>query len=161
MSTKKILYVLLIMPIFLTGSVSASEETCTDYIMTPGYNISLDKIINANLFIPISVNTIKSGTYSITDGQIRNHILNLGQGYKQLIFDVDWQNSDNVLRLNIDSPSVSFGSFYDEDDGRIDGRICIAISRSSGGRLPSGNWENTITGESVTATDYYSYSIFG
>lgn len=73
----------------------------------------------------------------------------------QLVVDLNWDNTDNSLRLKIYDPNgVEYGYFYDNADTRIDGRIYIGIRNSNG--VPQGTWLYEVYGDKVTGTQDYT-----
>ena len=89
-----------------------------------------------------SINTAKSGEYTvtpaqstgdvsilwvydtITQGETNWHSKEVKDFITTLNVDLNWGNPDNSLRLTIHSPDgYAFGPYFDNADGVIDGRI--------------------------------------
>jgi len=158
MKSLKLLIISIVAVLLLTSSVSAyDQKVIGDYVITSGYDLDLTE---TQVLAADSQSSVKSNSYSITEGQSRIHIFNPGQNCRRVIIDVDWSDKDNELSLGVESPDTIYDPFYDDIDGRTDGRIYVSISKSSGGYLPEGDWSNTIRGESVSGTEYYKYAVY-
>ncbi|RLF03167.1 MAG: peptidase domain-containing protein, partial [Thermoprotei archaeon] len=82
---------------------------------------------------------------TITQGETDWHSLYVPPGEDKLWVDLDWGNPSNPFTLTIYPPDGTvLGPYHDADDGKVDTRIFLCISRSSG--LPSGTWYFEVQG---------------
>jgi hypothetical protein len=129
------------------AGVSASEQTSADG--DTGHCIVL--VQNAD----INPMGIKSVSGSITQGMTNWHYKTLSSYITSMNVNLYWGNPSNSLRLKIYSPDGNtFGPYYDNMDGIIDGHINLNVISSTG--LPRGTWRYEVYGEKVTGTQTYS-----
>jgi hypothetical protein len=92
-------------------------------------------------------------------GKSYNSYINIGP-VNWLEVDLKWGVASNSLSLTIYNPSGSnLGTYYDSSDGKIDGRIHIAIYPSSR-YLDQGRWTFTTKGVTVSGTKGQSYTLY-
>lgn len=101
-------------------------------------------------------------TYKIEKGATKYHSSpNLGSGIHWLEVDLRWGVSSNSLALVIYSPSNNIlGTYHDNSDGKIDGRIHLSIYPSTG-YIEPGKWKFKIDGESISGTQSYTFNLYG
>lgn len=96
---------------------------------------------------------------SITQGQTKTYTSNVGTGVNYLEVDLNWGDTADSLSLKIYTPGGSrLGTFYDIDDGVIDGRIHLDIVPNKG-YVESGEWEYKVYGVSVIGTEDYNFNV--
>ena len=72
---------------------------------------------------------------------------------------MNWGDTTDSLSLTIYTPGGSnLGTFYDIDDGVIDGRIHLGIDPNQG-YVESGEWKYKVYGASVIETEGYSFNV--
>ncbi|AKB56223.1 MULTISPECIES: hypothetical protein [Methanosarcina] len=92
---------------------------------------------------------------SVSQGETNLHGKYVGSGLTLLAVDLNWGDSTDSLRLKIYTPSGSvLGSYYDNADGAIDGRILLNIQNSNG--IEPGTWKYEVYGYRVTGTEDYT-----
>ena len=97
---------------------------------------------------------------SITQGQTKTYTSNVGTGVNYLEVDLNWGDTADSLSLKIYTPdSSSLGTFYDIDDGVIDGRIHLRIDPNQGYVEP-GQWKYEVYGVSVIGTEDYNFNVY-
>ncbi len=90
----------------------------------------------------------------ISGGQTNWHKVDLSNAVKSFNIDLKWQNVNDSLRLLLYSPDGKIlGPYYDDSDGKIDGRINLNIANPSG--VASGEWQLKVTDMSTLGTDDY------
>jgi hypothetical protein len=127
--------------------VSASEQGVvvkdSSYLVQPAHDGGMT---------PMSVQTVYS---SITQSAMNRHAKDVSSYITTLNVDLNWGNSANSLRLKIYSPDgYTFGPYYDNSDGSVNGRINLAISNSEG--ISRGTWYYEVYGYSVSGTQSYT-----
>jgi len=96
---------------------------------------------------------------SIIQGQTKTYTSNVGTGVNYLEVDLNWGDTADSLSLTIYTPGgSSLGTFYDNDDGVIDGRIHIDIVPNQG-YVESGQWKYEVYGASVIGTEDYNFNV--
>jgi hypothetical protein len=149
-----IIFVMLIaVAILVTASASTASADVTkkpvtnDWVatpMTPGTS-------NMGTF-----SAMASGVNYITQGQTKWSSFNVPSGSTGVTIDLNWGNSANSLQYTMYAADGSIaGPFYDNADGRIDGRICIYLSKG-GAVIPSGAYYDNVYGYKVTGTQSYT-----
>ena len=99
-------------------------------------------------------------TQYISQGQTINHYASIGSGVNWLEADLNWEDTSDSLSLTIYTPSGSnLGTFYDNYDESINGRIHINIYPSQG-YIKQGSWRFKVYGESVSGTQRYTLTIY-
>ena len=141
----KTLHIVAVLLAAMLIPLAAAEdaETTDAYIVTPASDDSKPHIV------PLTRDTIERG-------ETHWHSLYVPPGVDELWLDLKWGDPSNPFTLTIYPPSgVPLGPYHDVNDGKIDARIFLRISRSSG--LPSGTWDFEVYGEHVQGAEDYSY----
>lgn len=129
----------------LLAAPVVSAKNTTEYTVRP----------SSGEIPPVSIQTYDS----ITQGQSKTYYTNVGTGVNWFEVDLNWGNQANSLSLTIYKPSgSSIGTYYDIDDGVIDGRIHIDIVPSQG-YVESGQWKYKVYGVSVVGTEDYNFNV--
>lgn len=149
----------------LSGSVVSAKEGCIaspssedssvfpekDYVVSPWIENSLDT--GDSIFGILS-------TQYITQGQTITHNVNVGSGIDYLEVDLNWGDTSDSLALSIYTPSGSkIGTYHDDSDGSVNGRIHINIDPSQG-YVEQGIWKFKVYGESVSGTEEYTFNVY-
>ncbi|WP_153015906.1 pre-peptidase C-terminal domain-containing protein [Methanofollis ethanolicus] len=92
---------------------------------------------------------------TISQGERDRYSHTVPSGTSQMNIDLNWGNSANSLFLTISAPTSAIGTFHDADDGAIDGRIHITISKSP--CIEAGTWEFVVYGEKVSGKEDYTF----
>ncbi|CAJ36189.1 hypothetical protein [Methanocella arvoryzae] len=145
---RTIVFATFLAAVFLTAGTAVASNVDADYESKGGY------IVEPGTSYPWSFGILTiSG--SITQGNLNLHYKTVSGYYTNLPVDLDWGNSANSLRLNVYSPDkITFGPFYDNADGVIDGKISINIRNSNG--IAQGTWKYEVYGHSVSGTQSYT-----
>lgn len=145
MKISRIVWIVLIVAIVLTplGAAQSMTTGSNGYTITP----ATDGIKGV-------VNPLRNDV-TISQGEKDCYSHAVPSGTSQLTADLNWGNSANSLALTITSPTTTIGTFHDADDGAIDGRIHITISKSSD--IESGTWIFLVYGESVSGEEDYTF----
>lgn len=96
----------------------------------------------------------------IKQGQTKVHTANVPAGATILTMSLNWGNTNSKLSLTpYSSGGHQFRTYSDRDDqGGVDGKICIKISSKSG--LESGVWRFTVAGVSVSGNEDYTFDVY-
>lgn len=131
-----------------------AKKTIADSIaVVSGYDVQPTSALNS--FGAVSPMTIQS---TIRQGQTNWHSKYIGPGCPGYYADLNWGNSANSLQLRIYCVDGSIkGPFYDNSDGRIDGRICLYVYSISGGYLPVGTYYHEVYGYRVYGIEDYTF----
>ena len=132
----------------VTEETPASAEK--DYIVSPWTENS-----------PDSENSIFSlwSTQYISQGQTIIHNVNVGSGVNYLEVDLNWGDISDSLTLSIYTPSGSnLGTYLDNSDGSVNGRIRLNINPSQG-YMEQGTWKFKVYGESISGTEDYTFNV--
>lgn len=149
-----ILLVVIGMMAVTVASAQTDDKKADDKNYTVG-PLTEDSLSIANSIEPMLA------TYYITQGQSRNHYSPVGIGTLWLEYNLYWGNTANSLTLTIYTPSgANIGTFHDNSDGVVDGRIHLGIWPSSG-YIDSGVWTSKVYGESVSGTQSYTINVVG
>jgi hypothetical protein len=106
-----------------------------------------------------SVSSLRS-TQSISQGQTITHNVNVGSGVNYLEVDLNWGDTSDSLTLSVYTPSGSkLGTYSDNSDGSVNGRIRINIDPSQG-YVQQGTWKFKVYGESVSGTQSYTFNFY-
>lgn len=128
----------------LTPIVSAQPfEKNMDLVVVPGNGV-----------LPIGLSTKAYDT--ITQGETDYFSKYVSAGTSQLMMDLNWGTPSNSLSLTANTPAGQYGPYYDNSDGKTDGRIVLKMSRP-GQSLPQGTWNFRVYGNSVTNVEDYSF----
>lgn len=147
-----------LVPAVSAGQVYPDKEIIGDkpkisYIVSPAgeYTLNTD---NSHVY--------SAATYKIEAGTTKYHSSPyLGSEIHWLEVDLRWGVSSNSLALKIYSPSNSIlGTYHDNSDGKIDGRIHLSIYPSTG-YIEQGKWQFKLYGESVSGTQRYTFNLYG
>jgi hypothetical protein len=123
--------------------------------------ISSDMVVDlANLPVDLSADVSADqtdDTYNneISAGQTNWHSASVGNAVKSVNVDLKWRNPDGKLRLVVYTPDGKvLGPYYDDSDGKTDGRINLNIANPSG--VASGEWHLKVTDMATLGNnDYY------
>jgi hypothetical protein len=145
MKISRIVWIALIVAMVLTPLGAAQNMTTgsNGYTITPATD-AIKGVVN-----PLR----NDATISQGEKDWYSHVV--PSGTSQLTADLNWGNSANSLALTITSPTTNIGTFHDADDGAIDGRIHITISKSP--YIESGTWVFLVYGESVSGEEDYTF----
>lgn len=151
--SRKILFIILATLLFLSATTATAAENVekvkasSNYIVTPSPSIEVE-VIDKDIGILTVYDTI-------SQGEINLHGKNVGSGLTLLAVDLNWGDSTDSLRLKIYTPSGSvLGSYYDNADGAVDGRIRLNIQNSNG--IETGTWKYEVYGYRVTGKEDYT-----
>lgn len=145
---KKLLIAGLFAVLICSSIIPAAAETTesSEYVITPWFGDS--PVTRA---LPI--------IGSVTDGQSVDHSYRVSPGSTELNIITEWVlfPQNNELTVQVITPNGQLiGSYKDNYDNKIDGRIPLHIESSS---LESGTWTITITGESVIVVQPFTLTI--
>lgn len=122
-------------------------KASSNYIVTPSPSIEVG-VIDKDIGILTVYDTISQGETNI-------HEKTVGSGLNLLVVDLNWGDSTDSLRLKIYTPSGNvLGTYYDNADGKTDGRIHLYIQNSNG--IEAGNWKYQVYGYKVAGTENYT-----
>ncbi|KAF5028679.1 hypothetical protein DSECCO2_656530 [anaerobic digester metagenome] len=143
----RVLFLIMMLMIGVTSVISSTGatdiQTTNGYVVTPGYD---HKIVDGT--------SRYSGT--IQQGQWIWYSKYLFMGVRQLPVDLNWGSSSDSLTLTVSAPDATLGPYRDGDDGRIDGRIYLVVSKSSG--LTPGTWYFGVFGERVAGARSFTFN---
>jgi hypothetical protein len=139
--------VILVCALVLISGVSAQ-----DVDNNAGYSVTPAK----GLVLPSVMSPMTAG--SITQGQSKWYYYVVPSGKTSMITDLNWGDTSDSLALTIYAPDGTLGPYYDSSDGVIDGRINLAISRTTG--LAPGTWNFLVYGYHVTGSQSYNFVIY-
>jgi hypothetical protein len=126
------------------------DSTGEDYIVSSW----VENSVNTENFV-----SSPRPTQSITQGQTINHNVNVGSGVNSLEVDLNWGDTSDSLTLSVYTPSGSkLGTYRDNSDGSVNGRIHINIDPSQG-YVQQGTWKFKVYGESVSGTEDYTFNV--
>lgn len=129
-----------------------STSTKKEYIVEPWTDNTLSTCVN-NLIPTKSIQ-------SIVKGQTIVHSVKVDSGAKSLEVDLNWGDKYDALRLSSYTPSASnLGTYRDNSDGNVNGRIHISISPSNG-YMQQGTWKFKIYGEIVSGKEDYTFNVY-
>lgn len=93
--------------------------------------------------------------YTIRQGQTNWYVKYISQGCPYYIIDLNWGNSANSLQIRVyGADGYVYGPFYDNADGRIDGRIALYVTQSGG--LTGGYYYHEVYGYRVSGIEDYT-----
>ncbi|MDW5549707.1 hypothetical protein [Methanosarcina sp.] len=99
-------------------------------------------------------------TQSISQGQTITNNVNVGPGVNYLEVDLNWGDTSDSLTLSVYTPSGSkLGTYSDNSDGSVNGRIRINIDPSQG-YVQQGTWKFKVYGESISGTQSYTFNVY-
>ena len=97
---------------------------------------------------------------SIREGQTNTHYSNVGSGVNYLEVDLNWGDPTDSLSLTIYTPSnINLGTYYDRDDGPVDGRIHLNIEPNQG-YVEQGQWKFEVYGVEVDGVEDYTFNVY-
>jgi hypothetical protein len=109
-----------------------------------------------NTFSALGTVSPMTSLYTIRQGQTNWHGKYISQGLPGYYCDLNWGNSANSLQLRIyTADGHVYGPYYDNADGRIDGRIYLWVSKSGG--LPGGTYYHEVYGYRVSGVEDYTF----
>lgn len=156
MKTCKVLILCVIIGLMTIPAVSAEKGDSEnangkDYIVSPWIENSFDT--ENPLF-----STLLS--QSISQGQTITNNVNVGSGVNYLEVDLNWGDTSDSLTLSVYTPSGSkLGTYRDNSDGSVNGRIRLNIDPSQG-YVQQGTWKFKVYGESVSGTEDYTFNVY-
>lgn len=106
---------------------------------------------------PVSIES----TQYISQGQTKTHYVSAGSGVNYLEVDLNWGDTGDSLTLKIYTPSDTQigGTYRDNSDGSVNGRIHLNIDPSQG-YVQQGTWKFKVYGESVSGTESYTFNVY-
>ena len=126
-----------------------------NYTVSPWTENSLNSLSTGKL-----IYSTDSATYYISQGQTRVHTGNVGSGVNFLEVNLNWGDTSDSLTLSIYDPSGSYlGTYHDNSDGSVNGRIHLYIY-PSGGYIAPGYWMFKVYGESVSGSQSYTLNLY-
>jgi hypothetical protein len=136
------------------SAVSAGNSKKTDnddWVAIPATLDSWSSSISSGTFSATS-----TGAYYTVQGQSRYFSYYVPNNWYGITVDLNWGNSENSLQYTMYAADGSVaGPYYDNADGRIDGRIYICLSRN-GAIIPSGTYYDRVYGYKVTGAEDYT-----
>jgi hypothetical protein len=90
---------------------------------------------------------------SVTQGEMKPFHRVMPEGLDRFTYDLFWQDTNSSLKLTIFAPDGKMGPYYDESDGRKNGRIYVQVSRSEG--IAVGDWYAVVEGEHIKGTQQF------
>lgn len=162
MNKWKVLILCIVAGLLVIPAASAEEEyrinsytddtlasAGTDYVVSPGTEADTE---DSNIS-PLS-------TQYISQGQTKTHYVSVGSGINYLEVDLNWGDTSDSLTLSVSTPSGSnVGTYRDNSDGSVNGRIHINIDPSQG-YVAQGTWKFKVYGESVSGTEDYTFNVY-
>ncbi len=151
--SRKILFIILATLLFLSATTATAAENVekvkasSNYIVTPSHDTEIG-IVDTDIGILTVSDTISQGETNL-------HGKYVGSGLTLLAVYLNWGDSTDSLRLKIYTPSGSvLGSYYDNADGAVNGKILLNIQNSNG--IEPGTWKYEVYGYRVTGTEDYT-----
>ncbi|WOF16466.1 hypothetical protein F1737_07010 [Methanoplanus sp. FWC-SCC4] len=142
--------IMLIAAAMLIPFAAAADDFGTDAAaLNEGYTITWINSEKQNDY------QTKSVYQTITQGETDWIYKYINSLTTQLHIDLNWGDTSNSLRLKVYSPDGhTFGYYYDNSDGSINGRIQFDINNPNG--IAQGKWRYEVYGYSVSGIeDYY------
>lgn len=97
---------------------------------------------------------------TITQGETNRHQFYVGSGVAYLEVYLNWGSASDFLTLTIYAPSGSrIGTFRDNADGAVDGKIHIDIDPDSD-YISQGTWAFDVYGERVSSQRNYTLNLY-
>ncbi|MDE4908152.1 hypothetical protein L0665_05960 [Methanogenium marinum] len=87
---------------------------------------------------------------SIKEGELKPFHRQMPENLSRFTYDLLWGNTKDSLKLTIFAPDGMMGPYYDDSDGKVNGRIYLQISRPDG--IKPGDWYAVVEGEQVDGT---------
>lgn len=148
---------LIVVTMLVTASASAvsannPKKTTHEWVATPATPDSMSSSVNYGTF-----STTSSGSvYYTVQSQTRFFSYYVPNNWDKICVDLNWGNPANSLQYTMYAADGSVaGPYYDDADGRIDGRICMYLSQN-GAMIPSGTYYDRVYGYKVTGVEDYT-----
>ncbi len=140
------------------GSLETSGQPIAGYGPATGViEINSDMMVDLANLSARTTAAQADDTYDnrIAAGETKWHSIDVGDAVKSLNVDIKWSDPDSKLRLVVYTPDGKvLGPYYDDSDGKADGRINLNIANPSG--VASGEWHLKVTDlEKLGSDDYY------
>lgn len=104
--------------------------------------------------------TSSPATDSIKQGETKRLGVTVGSGAKYLLVNLNWGDKNDALTLSGTTPSGSnFGTYSDNYDKSVDGKIIVKISPTNGTYMKKGNWVFKIYGKKVNGTEDFTFAV--
>jgi len=120
-------------------------------------NLNLSQKLDLNLENAV---TDKSGCriigymdQSVTQGEMKPFHREMPEGLDRFTYDLFWQDANSSLKLTIFAPDGKMGPYYDESDGKKNGRIYVQVFRPEG--IAAGDWYAVVEGEHVKKAQHF------
>ncbi len=151
--SRKILLIILTTLLFLSATTAPAAENVAKVKISSNYTIA--PTLGTEIGIVDKDIGIMTVYDTISQGETNLHGKRVGSGITLLVVDLNWGDSTDSLRLKIYTPSGSvLGSYYDNADGAVNGRIRLNIRNSNG--IETGTWKYEVYGYRVTGTEGYT-----
>ncbi|MHC1754963.1 MAG: hypothetical protein AB9861_05940 [Methanosarcina sp.] len=163
MNRWKVLILCVVAVLLFVPSASAEEEyvvnsVTEDTLAVAGKDYIVSPWIESSSDTEDSVFSLRSTQY-IVQGQTITHNINVGSGVNSLEVDLNWGDTSDSLTLSVYIPSGSkLGTYSDNSDGSVNGRIHFSIDPSQG-YVEQGTWKFKVYGESVSGTESYTFNV--
>ncbi|MHC1754940.1 MAG: hypothetical protein AB9861_05825 [Methanosarcina sp.] len=163
MNRWKVLILCVVAGLLFVPSASAEEEyvvnsVTEDTLAVAGKGYIVSPWIESSSNTEDSVFSLRSTQY-IVQGQTITHNINVGSGVNSLEVDLNWGDTSDSLTLSVYIPSGSkLGTYSDNSDGSVNGRIHFSIDPSQG-YVEQGTWKFKVYGESVSGTESYTFNV--
>jgi len=146
---KKFLIMLIAAAMLVPFAAAANDSGTDAYALKDGYTVTWDNIDKESDF------GVKSVWQTITQGETDWIYKNINSFTTQLHIDLNWGDTSDSIRLKVYSPDGhTFGYYYDNSDGSVNGRIQFDINNPNG--IAQGKWRYEVYGLSVSGVeDYY------
>jgi len=151
--SRKILFIILITLLFLSATTATAAEN-VEKAETPS-NYTVESSPGTEIGIADKDIGILTVYDTISQGETNLHEKKVSSGLTLLVVDLNWGDSTDSLRLRIYTPSGSLlGSYYDNADGAVNGRIRLYIKNSNG--IEAGTWKYQVYGYKVAGKEGYT-----
>lgn len=90
---------------------------------------------------------------SIKEGELKSFHRRMPENLSRFTYDLLWEDAQDSLKLTIFAPDGMMGPYYDDSDGKVNGRIYLQISRPDG--IEPGDWYAVVEGEQVDGTQQF------
>lgn len=151
--SRKILFIILIALLFLSATTATAAENVEKVKTSSNYTVVSSPSTEIGLVDKdIGILTVYD---TIFQGETNVHEKKVSSGLNLLVVDLNWGDSTDSLRLRIYTPSGSLlGSYYDNADGAVSGRIRLYIKNSNG--IEAGTWKYQVYGYRVAGKEGYT-----
>ena len=97
---------------------------------------------------------------TVSQGETNRHQFYVGSGVAYLEVYLNWGSTSDSLALTVYAPSGSkIGTFRDNADGAVNGKIHIDIDPDSG-YISQGTWTFDVYGERVSSQRNYTLNLY-